>query len=141
MRWPGAVAALAVAGAAVLTALVGCTSLGDVHPGEGKKATFRGYSYDEIWSAAYRVAEEHFEIREMDKTRGVIRAERTFHYMQGRGNWIGIYITPPRAGAPAYQVETVAIGKARVEILGQAWESKVLRHMRFALENPSKPIP
>lgn len=131
---------LAVA-AALAALLGGCTSMADVGPGEGKKATFRGYSYDRVWTAVYRVAEEHFEIREMDKARGVIKAERTFHYMQGRGNWVGIYITPPQAGAPAYQVEVVAIGKARVEILGQAWESKVLRQTQFALDNPSKPIP
>ncbi len=121
--------------------VAGCTTMAEVRPGEGKKETFRGYSYDQMWTAVYRVAEEHFEVRAMDKSRGVIKAERTFHYMQGAGNWVGIYVTPPRPGATAYQVEVVAIGKSRAEIMGQAWEGKVLRQTRFALDYPSRPIP
>ena len=44
--------------------LVACQSMSDVKPGDGRKATIAGKSYDQVWDAAYKVADEHFEIRE-----------------------------------------------------------------------------
>jgi hypothetical protein len=31
-----------------------------------------GKSYDQIWNAAHKVADEHLQIHEQDKTRGVV---------------------------------------------------------------------
>jgi hypothetical protein len=87
--------ALAMLGVSLLAA--SCSSSGwtlsDVKPGEAgshswavvlgedarldRRVTITGHAYDEIWSAAILVAQEHFEIREQDRARGVIKAERT----------------------------------------------------------------
>lgn len=78
--------------------LLGCQSMSDVQPGDGRKTTITGRSYEQIWQAAVKVADVHFEIREQDQTRGVILAERTIGAW-GYGAWVGIYITPPTADA------------------------------------------
>jgi hypothetical protein len=45
-----------------------------VTPGNGKKAAITERTYDEVWRAALKVADEHFEVREQDPARGVILA-------------------------------------------------------------------
>ena len=62
-------------------------------PGDGRKVDITGQNYDSIWAAALKVADEHFEIREQDKAKGIIMAERTTT-MFGWGAWIGIYVVP-----------------------------------------------
>jgi hypothetical protein len=59
--------------------------------------------------APWKVAAEHFEIREQNQATGTIMAERTATAMPfwGAGAWVGIYITPPRTGADSYRVEVV----------------------------------
>src|SRR5881392_3236159 len=73
--------------------VAGCRSVDSVTPGRGRTVEIRGHTYDEIWRAAIRVADEHADILERDEARGVIRAERTYHFM-GDNGWIGIFITP-----------------------------------------------
>ena len=50
--------------------------LSDVKPGDGRKETFRGYTYEQGWSAAVKVAGEHFEIQKQSKEEGIILGER-----------------------------------------------------------------
>ena len=44
--------------ACCVAALTACQSLSDVKPGDGRKETFRGYTYDQVWSAAVKVADD-----------------------------------------------------------------------------------
>ena len=57
--------------------LTACQSMSDVKPGDGKNAHITGKSYDQVWAAAVKVADAHFEIREQDMARGIITGERT----------------------------------------------------------------
>jgi len=113
--------------------LVGCATMADVHPGDGHAITIEQRSYDDIWAAAMKVADEHFEIRENDKVTGIIRAERGFHY-GSYGEWIGIFITPPASGAPRYRLEVVKRRKFKAQI-GEwvNWEHKVTRDIEDVL--------
>lgn len=113
--------------------LAGCQSMSDVKPGDGRKATIIGKSYDAVWAAAEKVADEHFEIRERDKARGVISGERTVS-MFGWGAWVGIYITPPAAGADNYTVEVVSRKKLSGNVGEQGWEKKVLRDVQDVVD-------
>jgi hypothetical protein len=113
--------------------LAGCQSLSDVRPGDGRTVTITGRSYDAIWQAAVTVADEHFEIHERDQVRGVLTGERTMTFW-GAGAWVGIYITPPAAGAAAYTVEVVSRKKLMTNITEQGWEKKVLRDVQDVLE-------
>ncbi len=60
--------------------------MADVTPGDGRKVLFGGHGYDAIWAAAVRVANEHFDIREQNEARGVIRAERRLSGEPPRGS-------------------------------------------------------
>ncbi len=73
----GIMARILAAFGVILITLLGCQSMSDVTPGSGRKATITGHSYDEIWTAALKVADGHFEIREQDQAKGIITAERT----------------------------------------------------------------
>jgi hypothetical protein len=112
--------------------LAGCQSLSDVAPGDGRTATITGHTYEEIWRAALTVADEHFEIREQDQARGVIKAERTTTAF-GWGAWVGLYITPPAPGANRYVVEVVSRKKATGNLAEQGWEGKVLHDLQDVL--------
>ena len=126
---------LAQATAAVaLIALFGaCYSMSDVKPGDGKKAAITGRTYDETWRAALKVADEHFEVREQDPARGIILAERTYTFGR-KGAYVGIYITPPVAGADRYTVEVVSRKKDTLNVAEQGWEGKVLRDLQDVLD-------
>jgi hypothetical protein len=113
--------------------LTACATMDDVKPGTGRSLEIRGHSYDEIWRAVLRVADEHFEILERDQARGVIRAERTLHFMGEGGDWVGIFITPSTPGADVYVVEVVKRKKLRTQLTGQDWEQKVLRDLQDVL--------
>ena len=115
-----------------LAILSACASLSDVKPGDGKKLTIQGNDYPAIWQAALRVAEEHFEIRELDQSRGVILSERTMTFTEP-ASWVGIYITPSVPGASAYTVEVVRRKQATLFIQPQDWERKVLRDVEDVL--------
>ncbi len=121
---------------ALITALAilsACSSsLSDVKPGDGQRLTIRGHDYPAIWQAALRVADEHFEIRDRDQSRGVILAERTMTFTEP-ASWVGIYITPPVPGATAYTVEVVRRKQATLFIQPQDWERKVLRDVEDVL--------
>jgi hypothetical protein len=106
--------------------------MSDVKPGDGRKATITGHSYDDIWRAALKVADEHFEIREQDQAHGVIKAERTTTAF-GWGAWVGLYITLSAPGAERYVVEVVSRKKATGNLSEQGWESKVLRDLQDVL--------
>jgi len=118
----------AAIGLAIVLGFAGCATMEDVKPGGGRTLEVRGHSYEEIWQAALKVADEHFEIREQDQAQGVIRAERTYT-MWGYGAWVGIYIVPPTAGADRYTVEIVSRKKLATNITEQGWEKKVLRDL------------
>jgi len=107
--------------------------MSDVQPGDGRRLTITGREYDAIWQAAIKVADEHFEIREQDKGRGAITAERTMTAW-GAGAWVGIYITPTTAGAATYTVEVVSRKKLMTNLTEQGWEKKVLRDLQDALD-------
>lgn len=109
-----------------------CQSLSDVKPGDGKKLTIEQRSYDDIWNAALRVANEHFEIREQDKAHGIILAERTPTFIEAR-SYIGLYITPPAPGAQSYTVEVVRRKRMTTNQNVQDWERKVLRDVADVL--------
>jgi hypothetical protein len=115
----------------LVVALAGCQSMADVQPGTGQRATITGHTYDEVWSAAVKVANAHFAIHEEAKAEGVIRGER-----RGIGDgWIGIYLTG--AGAKAFTVEVVQKGKYRGQISWQDWEKRVLRELQDVLAGRS----
>ena len=113
--------------------LAGCRSMADVQPGDGQVATITGRSYDDVWAAAMRVADVHFVIHEQDKAAGVIKAEREQHFMETTGDWVGIFITPPREGSPSYRVEVVKRKKMAAQLTGQDWEKKILRDLQDTL--------
>ena len=94
--------------------------------------TIEQRAYDEIWNAALRVADEHFEIREQDKARGVILAERTATFMEAT-SYIGLYITPSAPGAQSYTVEVVRRKRMTTNANVQDWERKVLRDLADVL--------
>jgi hypothetical protein len=110
--------------------------MSDVAPGEGRKATITGKTYDQICDAAHKVSDEYFEIRQHDKTRGAILAERTMSAW-GAGAWVGIYITPAAAGAESYTVEVVRRKKLMTNVGEQDWEYKVLRDIYRLLGLPA----
>ena len=105
--------------------------MSDVKPGDGRKLTIER-PYEDIWKAALRVADEHFEIREQDQARGVILAERTQTFLHAPA-WVGIYITPTASGAGAYTVEVVRRKKMTTNVNVQDWERKVLRDLEDVL--------
>ena len=117
--------------------VVGCQSASDVKPGDGRKAIISGKSYDQIWDATVKVAGEHFEVREQDKARGVILAQRIVSAF-GWGSWVGLYVTvtPPVTGATAYTIEVVRREKASGNIGEQDWEYKALRDIYRQLGLP-----
>ncbi|HTK92136.1 MAG TPA: hypothetical protein VL948_18035 [Verrucomicrobiae bacterium] len=117
---------------ALAMCLGACQSLSDVKPGDGRKLTIEQRAYDEIWNAALRVADEHFEIREQDKARGVILAERTATFMEAT-SYIGLYITPSAPGAQSYTVEVVRRKRMTTNANVQDWERKVLRDLADVL--------
>ncbi len=129
MSRPRAVAGLAVV--ALLT-LTGCQSMSDVKPGDGKAVTITGKSYEQVFAAAAKVTDEHFEIHEQRLATGVIKAQRTVSTF-GNGAWIGVYITPPNPGAPSYRVEVMSREKATGNIGEQDWEEKTLRDIQDVL--------
>ena len=116
----------------VMLSLAACQSLSDVKPGDGMKLTFDGHSYADIWNAALLVADEHFEIREQDQSRGVILAERTRTFMEAP-SWIGIFITPTSSAAGRYTVEVVRRKWMTTNLNVQDWERKVLRDLEDVL--------
>jgi hypothetical protein len=117
-------------------ALAACQSMSSVKPGDGRKATITGKSYDQIWDAAHKVCDEHFEIREQDKTRGIIIGEREANFMTA-GAWVGTYITPPTPGASAYTVEVVRRKKVTTNVNVRDWEYKILRDIYRELGLPA----
>ena len=117
-----------------------CQTMADVKPGDGHRATIDKRSYDDIWKAATRVAEEHFEIRESDRERGTILAERPNGFVEP-GAWVGIFISPASTGAPTYTVEVVRRKKMTTNVGVKDWEQKVIRDIFFVLNNPGKPLP
>jgi hypothetical protein len=119
--------------AIVATVLAGCSTLADLKPGRGYSATVKGRTYDEIWNAAIRVADEHFEVRERNRESGVIRAERGMAW-DSWGEYVGIFVRPPHEGEPLYTVEVVNRKKASGQISGQGWEHKVMRDIFDVLE-------
>lgn len=126
---------VAVRGALLLALLLtGCQSMVDVKPGDGRTLTVTDRSYAAIWQAALTVADEHFEIHQQDQARGVIVAERTMIPFRSPGSWVGIYITPPTAGAAVYTVEVVSRKKWVGGLLEQGWEKKLLRDLQDVLE-------
>ncbi len=100
-----------------------------------------GHSYDEIWAAVLKVAEEHFWISERDRSRGVITAERAPARWRGEeSRYVGIYITPPAPGADRYFIEVVTRepqGGLRGMFANfgyvQNWEEKVPRNIQQVL--------
>jgi putative ABC transport system substrate-binding protein len=100
-----------------------------------------GHSYDEIWAAALKVAEEHFWISERDRSGGVITAERAPARWRGEeSRYVGIYITPPAPGADRYFIEVVTRepqGGLRGVFANfgyaQNWEEKVPRNIQQVL--------
>jgi hypothetical protein len=137
LQWRSFMAKLGAVLIALLL-LAGCRSMSDVKPGDGQVATITGKSYDEVWAAALRVSGEHFEIREQDKAAGAIRAEREQHFMETAGDWVGVFITPPREGSPTYNVEVVHRKKNAMQLTGQDWEKKVLRDIQDDLAGRPK---
>jgi hypothetical protein len=120
----------------VALAVAACQTMSSVKPGDGRKATITGKSYDQVWGASHKVAGEHFEIHEQDKARGVILGERTMSSW-GAGAWVGTYITPPQPGASAYVVEVVRRKKLVTNAGEQDWEYKVLRDIYRELGLPA----
>jgi hypothetical protein len=133
---PKARALVAPIAAIALGVLFGaCQSMSDVKPGDGKKATITGHSYEEIWQAALKVADEHFEIRRQDAAHGIIIGERTWHFARW-GSWVGIYIVPADegVGSGSHTVEVVMRTKSTWDFSEQGWESKVLRDLQDVLD-------
>jgi len=117
----------------VVACVAACRSLDSVKPGLGRTIEIRGHTYEEIWRAALRVADEHAEILERNEALGVIRAERTYHFM-GDSGWIGIFIRPVAPSAEVYTVEAVFRPKAYGQIQMQSWERKTLRDIVDTLQ-------
>lgn len=116
----------------MIAGLAACQTMADVRPGDGRRATIENRSYEDIWKAALKVADEHFDIKEQDQTRGVIVAERTMTAWS-YGAWVGIYVTPPTTGAKSYTVEVVRRKKMTTNVGEQDWEKKVLRDIEDVL--------
>ena len=124
-------AALRLATALAVVAVLGaCQSMSDVKPGQGESITIADHSYDRIWDATLKIAQQHFTIREQSKDEGFILAER-----QGTGGgWIGIYFTG--AGADNTRVEVVRMGKYAGQISWSNWPRTVLRELQVTLGEP-----
>jgi hypothetical protein len=119
--------------AALAAGLVaGCQTMSDVRPGEGRKEVIQGHSYAQVWDAAEKVARTHFGIKEQDKAKGTILAERPVS-VWSYGALVGIYITPPGGSASAYTVEVVSRRRVASDIGVYEWEPKVLGDMRDTL--------
>jgi hypothetical protein len=113
--------------------LSGCASMSDVQPGDGKAITVTGKTYEQVYAAAAKVADAHFDIHDQSPATGVIKAERTVS-MFGNGAWIGVYITPAMPGAERYRVEVVSRKKATGNFGEQGWEGKTLRDIQDVLD-------
>ena len=120
----------------VTVALAACQTMSDVKPGDGRKATITGKSYDQIWDSAHKVADEHLQIHEQDKARGVIVGERAMSAWSYVA-WVGTYITPPTPGAPAYTVEVVRRKNMTTNVGEPDWEYKMLRDIYRELGLPA----
>ena len=113
--------------------------LSDIQPEPGgvpgsihRNLTITEHSYDRIWTAAIMVAHEHFEIRQQDRSQGVIRAVRTSPVEYGEAG-IGIFIIPAGAGANIYVIEAVSIPRLFPDPSTQNWAAKVLRDLQHVL--------
>lgn len=124
--------AIALGALVALVMVAGCAGVGEVQPGSGASETFTGRTYDDVWAAAIRVASEHFALKESDKPRGIIRAERTVQ-LTSLGEYVSIFITPSTPGSGSYRVEVVRRKKLPTPLGGENWETKVLREMRDVL--------
>jgi hypothetical protein len=129
-----------------------CTTVDSLKPGasrgtlesgfmkttEGLSLTVRDRSYDDVWGAAMaammdasRAPREMYTgplaIVDQDKVRGVIRAEEVSYFGVVRG-YVGVFINPTTASAPAYVVEVSKIRRGRTDVIqGTDWEAHLLR--------------
>jgi len=117
---------------ALVLLLAACATMADVKPGDGHAVTIEGRAYGDIWNAAMKVADVHFDIRQSDRATGTILAERDIAFTSW-GEWVGIFITPTTEGAPRYRVEVVNRTKSKMQITGQGWEHKVTRDIEDVL--------
>jgi len=121
-----------LAGAILLT---GCATSNSLQPGSGGTFALRGYTYDEVFRAATGVVYRDFMISELDRSRGVIRAETHTATGAPGGGMVGVFITPPDRPSDEYTVEIKSLNKYGVQIAGEDWE-KTLRE-RIQAELPT----
>lgn len=124
-RW-----SLVLAVAAAATA--GCQTMSEVRPGEGRREAIEGHTYDQVWGAAEQVARAHFGVKEQDKAKGTIVAERPIS-VWSYGAWIGIYVEPPGGAGRTFTVEVVSRRRVASDIGVYDWETKVLGDVREVL--------
>jgi hypothetical protein len=133
IRRAEAIAARALLILVLVTCLTSCQSIADVRPGNGHKTTTSGKTYDEVWDAAYKTANEDFEIQHQDKRHGTILGEVP-RGAWGSGGWVGIYLTPSTTGAGNYTLEVVWRKRRLVRDIGEReWGYVVLRDICHAL--------
>jgi hypothetical protein len=119
--------------AVVLIGFTGCQPFAQSvkRPGESASTRFSGQSYDAIWAAAAKAAQEHFKIDKQDKASGVILARRTSGFWEGQA-WVQISITPPEAGADSYAVAVHWQYNVN-QPSTQKWGKKVIRDIEDVL--------
>ncbi|MCX6349493.1 MAG: hypothetical protein NTV79_08355 [Candidatus Aureabacteria bacterium] len=116
--------------------LAGCATSNSLQPGSGGKFAIRGYSYDEVFRAATGVLYRDFMITDLDRSRGVIRADSHSATSAPGGGMVGVFITPPDRPSDEYTVEIKSLNKYGVQVAGEDWE-KTLRE-RIQDELPAK---
>ncbi|WP_175852907.1 hypothetical protein [Burkholderia anthina] len=116
-----------------IATLPSCATVDSLQPGSGRKFLVKGKSYDEIWKASVRSTSRNLTIVESNKGTGTIRAEAR----AGIATWgevVGVFISPPKSGAPIYTVEVESLKRSRVQITGQDWETSIVTSIQAELD-------
>jgi hypothetical protein len=118
----------------LLTALLaaGCATVTDVKPGGGKTITAAGVTYDQLWLKVLPVITRSFDIKEIDKERGFIKATQG-HW--GVREYLYLYITKEADSADRFRVEVIS---TRTDRDFRRWDQEVVRSIQGQLERKSK---
>lgn len=113
------------AGIFLTGALCGCSTLGGLAPGQGRKALVNETSYATVWKAAKACVARNLTIVESNEEKGSIKAE-TKVSMTSWGEVVGVYISRPIGSDPRISVEVVSRRKMTANYPARDWESTVM---------------
>lgn len=117
---------LTFCGGILLTgALCGCSTLGGLAPGQGRKALVNETSYAIVWKAAKDCVARNLTIVESNEDKGSIKGE-TKVSMLTWGEVVGVFISRPSGSDARISVEVVSRRKMTANYPARDWESTIM---------------